>query len=210
MLAQNKAEEDARREESMLNTLTSAFNRHPDVSAATNVGDPSLQDRDLIDPGKLVRENMAGATKPPSGTKSINVEKTNTEAPGANQPAPRSDEPAADNSSATTETNTPDTQQAAPPDPNELKPTPSATNSDPQPVASNDPNELKPNVAPQDPAPAQAPAQVNEVQGGGATQAAQNGNSDPAAAQQPATDSEIAASSKHKKKKGLSKIIPGK
>jgi hypothetical protein len=51
---------------------------------------------------------------------------------------------------------------------------------------------------------------VNELQTGDPAPAAQNGNADAAAGQQPATDSEIAASSKHKKKKGLSKIIPGK
>jgi hypothetical protein len=51
---------------------------------------------------------------------------------------------------------------------------------------------------------------VNELQTGDPDPAAQNGNADSAAGQQPATDSEIAASSKHKKKKGLSKIIPGR
>lgn len=207
MLAQNKAEEDARRQESMLSSVTSAFNRHPDISAATTVGDPSLQDRDLVDAGKLVRETMADMGK--AGTQSVSVKTTGTGEPGANQPAPRSDEPAPEPSSSANEAQAPDTQQSAQPNSNELKPTPSAANSDPQPPGS-DPNELKPNVA-QDPAPAQAPAQVNELQTGDSAPTAQNGNAEASAGgQQPATDSEIAASSKHKKKKGLAKIIPGK
>jgi outer membrane protein assembly factor BamD len=203
-LAQNKAEQEARRQESMLSSLTSTFNRHPDVSAATTVGDPTLQDRDLIDAGKLVRETMAEAAKSASGTQSVSLKTTGTEVPGANQPAPRSDDPTTNALTAAGDSSA----QPAQPDPNELKPTPAATNSDPQPLAASDPNELKPNVA-QDPAPAQAPAQVNELQTGDPAQAAQNGNADAAAAQQPASDSDI-ASSKHKKKKGLSKIIPGK
>lgn len=209
MLAQNKAEEDSRRQESMVSALTSVVNRHPDVSATTRVGDPSLQDRDLVDPGKLVRQTMADATKAGSGTQSLSVKTTNTDVPGASQPAPRSDEPAPESSSSTNEMQAPDVQQPAQPNTNGLKPTPSATNSDPPPPGS-DPNELKPNVA-QDPAPAQAPAQVNELQAGDPASTGQNGNAEASAGgQQPATDSEIAASSKHKKKKGLSKIIPGK
>jgi hypothetical protein len=67
-----------------------------------------------------------------------------------------------------------------------------------------DPNELKPDVAPTD-QPAPAPAQVNEVQQGasGTPQASANSSS----SQDLADDKDI-ASSKHKKKKGLSKIIP--
>jgi hypothetical protein len=67
-----------------------------------------------------------------------------------------------------------------------------------------DPNELKPDVAATDP-PAQAPGQVNDLQAGngGTPQASANGTS----SQELADDKDI-ASSKHKKKKGLSKIIP--
>jgi hypothetical protein len=61
---------------------------------------------------------------------------------------------------------------------------------------------LKPDVAPTD-QPAQAPTQVNEIgqTPSGSPQAAG------AASQEMASDQDI-ASSKHKKKKGLSKIIP--
>jgi len=76
--------------------------------------------------------------------------------------------------------------------------------SDPNTAASApDPNELKPNVAPSD-TPAPAPAQVNEIQPGAASAPQAAGG---ASSQDLASDKDI-ASSKHKKKKGLSKIIP--
>jgi hypothetical protein len=80
------------------------------------------------------------------------------------------------------------------------------SNSDAQAAGVTDPNELKPNVA-QDAPPAPAPAQVNELQGGDPAQASANGAAASAAGQEPADDNAI-ASSKHKKKKGLHKVIP--
>ena len=89
------------------------------------------------------------------------------------------------------------------PDPNELKPS-AAAGSDPSTAAAvPDPNELKPDAATTD-TPAQAPAQVNEIQQGAATNPQAAGD---ASSQDLASDKDI-ASSKHKKKKGLSKIIP--
>jgi outer membrane protein assembly factor BamD len=209
MLAQNKAEEDARKRESTTAAVMSAVERHPDVSAATTYGDPSLQDQDLVDPGRIVKQAIAGAAKPSPGRESLSVQTANVN-PGANQPAPRSDAPPTETGAADSST-----QQPAQPDLNEMKTAPEATNSDPQPPAASDPNELKPNVA-QDAPPAQAPAQVNEIQNGSdpaaaaPAQAQPSGNpSSPSVAdgQQLATDSDL-ASSKHKKKKGLHKIIP--
>ena len=46
MLAQNKAEEAARREPTTMAAVMAVLSRHPDVSAATNVGEPPLQDQD--------------------------------------------------------------------------------------------------------------------------------------------------------------------
>ena len=83
-------------------------------------------------------------------------------------------------------------------DPNELKP---AEGGDPKAaITAADPNELKPEASATD-QPTPAPGQVNEIQA-----------ADPAATastpqQDMASDKDI-ASSKHKKKKGLSKIIP--
>ena len=208
MLAQNKAEEEARKQQGMMSDVMGAFGRHPDVSAAARVGDPTLQDPEPISPTGVMREMMrASAAKPASGTESVSVKTTGTDVPGENQPAPRSDTPPAETSAASTDQAQPSSeQQPAQPDPNDLKPTPATSD---QTAPANDPNELKPNVG-QDPAPAQAPAQVNEIQGDNSQQAAANGNAAATASasgQEPADDSAI-ASSKHKKKKGLHKIIP--
>jgi hypothetical protein len=208
MLAQNKAEEDARKHESMTAAVMDVVGRHPDVSSATTVGDPTLQDQDLVDPGRIVKAAIAGAGKPASGKESLSVQTANVN-PGANQPAPRSDTPPAENSAVNDETNP---LQPAQTDSNELKPAAAAANSESQPPVANDPNELKPNVA-QDAPPAQAPAQVNEIQAGDPAPQTQpsastgGGNPSVADGQQLANDSDL-ASSKHKKKKGLHKIIP--
>jgi hypothetical protein len=201
MLAQNKAEEDARRQETTLSTLTSLFNRHPDVSSATKVGDPTLQDQEPISASGIVQaaSRVAAGVKPPSGTESLSGKIVGTGDPGENAPAPRSDAPPAE---AKAEGDP--ASQPALPDPNELKPT--AQNSNPQPAGASDPNELKPNVA-QDVPPAPAPPQVNELQTGDPAQASANSDAASADGQEPADDSAI-ASSKHKKKKGLHKIIP--
>ena len=200
MLEQNKAEEAARRDETTMAAVMGAFSRHPDVSATTNVGQPTLQDQPLVDARDIVQaanDRIAGK----SSTGSVNARVVSTGAPPPSDAAPTSDNPL---------TNKPVTQAAntanAQPDPNDLSPTadpPAATN-----TAVADPNDLTPNV-PKDAAPAQAPSQVNQIGGqgtnGGGSQgdASASKNSD----QQLATDQMI-SSSKHKKKKGIGKIIP--
>jgi outer membrane protein assembly factor BamD len=194
-LALNKAEEAGRGEQTTLSRMMSGFERHPNVSPASRIGDPTLNDptpvsaRDLVQ--RAGRVAMGG-----KGTDSLSVQTVNG-TPGANEPAPRSDAaPAPDPNAA-----------PAQPDPNELKPEANAL--DPaSPAAAPDPNELKPAVAADQPAP--APAQVNEIQPGneGSAAAAQGAASN-ADSQQLADDKDL-ASSKHKKKKGLlRKVIPG-
>jgi outer membrane protein assembly factor BamD len=189
MLAQNKAEEDARKQKSITGAMMGALSRRPDVSPATNVGDPSLQDQEPI-------------AKPSSGSESLSVKTTGTGEPGENQPAPRSDTPPTDpNAALATIDPAPNPQ---PTNANEVKPS-----AEPQTDAANDPNELKPNVA-QDPAPAQAPPQVNEIQNGDPAQASANGATASQGNGQELADDNAIASSKHKKKKGLHKVIPFK
>lgn len=217
MLAQNKAEEASRHQETALGSVTEIVNRHPDVSAAATVGDPSLQDQELKSPSEVLKDSIRLASgsggKSNSGGDSVSVETVKGGIPAENQPAPRSDQPAAD--SATGNAGSGDTASnnasasdangqasAEKPDPNELKPM--ANGSDAQ--AASDPNELKPNM-PQDAPPVQAPAQVNEVTGGSQPQAAPNTAVTSADGQQLASDADM-SSSKHKKKKGLHKIIP--
>jgi outer membrane protein assembly factor BamD len=196
-LALNKAEEAGRGEQTILSHMMGTVSRRPDTSSATKVGDPTLQDQTPISASEIVQraDRVAMGTRPDS--KSVTVETTGTGAPPESEPAPRSDTPQV---ADTTQPN------QAQPDPNELKPDPPAATAQAANSAS-DPNELKPNV-PSDGAPPPAPVQVNELavngsgNGGAATPV-----SNTASNQQLATDEEI-ASSKHKKKKGLRKVIP--
>jgi len=208
-LAQNKAEDAARRQQTTMNNVMGIFQRHPDVTAATKVGEPALVDPEPISAGDIVQKAQRVAVAKTSAIDTATVTTAaGTGAPPASEPAPRSDVPA-----AVASTSDPATQPAQP-DPNELKPgagagdpnsaDPGSKNaSDPNAVAAApDPNELKPDVAPTD-QPTAAPVQVNEIQPG-ATPAA---SSDTASSQDMASDKDV-ASSKHKKKKGLSKYIP--
>jgi outer membrane protein assembly factor BamD len=195
MLAQNAAEENARHEESTMASIMGAFSKHPDVNEATTVGQPTLQDLPLVDAREL-QEAASRVIAGQAAKNSVEAQAFRTGSPGENQPAPTSDNPAQPSATAPATT----TPEAAD-DPNELKPTANAT------AAASDPNELVPNV-PQDPQPAAAPPQVNEIaqgtSGGGAKPAA---SASKGSGQELATD-EMIASSKHKKKKGLHKILP--
>jgi outer membrane protein assembly factor BamD len=199
MLAQNKAEEAARRELSTMGTMMAAFSRHPNVTPATSVGEPTLQEQDLLS-AKTLLEKTNRVLAGQAAEHSVTAQTVKDGAPTENQPAPRSDDPpkaAAANAPAA------DTK----PDPNELTPATEAK-AGAQPEAP-DPNELTPNVA-KDASPAPAPPQTNELaqdsgaKSGGATATAASGSD-----QDLATDEQV-ASSKHKKKKAWEKVIPGK
>jgi outer membrane protein assembly factor BamD len=203
-LALNKAEEAGRGEQTMLSRLMSGFEKHPDVSSATRIGDPTLNDPTPVSASVLVQQasHIAAGGK---GNDSLSVT-TIKGTPPPNEPAPRSDTPATDPAAAVNDTNATPAQ----PDPNELKPTPDATAADPTAAAAAtpDPNELKPDVPADKPQP--APAQVNEIQpGDGSSGAVTQAGPNNADGQQLADDKDL-ASSKHKKKKGLlHKVIPG-
>jgi outer membrane protein assembly factor BamD len=206
MLAQNKAEDAARRQQSTVNSFMGALQKHPNVTAATKVGEPTLVDPEPISASGIVKAAQRVAVAKTSASDTVSA-KTGTGAPPESEPAPRSDTPAPEAAS------TADLGAQATPDPNELKPGSTGTDpaasdpsiSDPKPVsAAPDPNELKPDVASAD-QPAPAPAQVNEIQPGGTPAA--SADKDSASSQELASDKDL-ASSKHKKKKGLSKYIP--
>ena len=203
MLAQNKAEEAARRERTMVGNLEGIFNKKPDVRPATTVGNPTVEESPIYSPTEIVQEAAAAAagTEKPKGA--LSVEQTGTDAPPANQPAPRSDDPA--QAATANDQNAGQNNAAQTPDPNELKPNAPDTTA----AATDDPNELKPNV-PSAEAPAPAPAQQNELDPSSAGTTAQANSADNASSGQELADDQMIASSKHKKKKGLSKIIPGK
>ena len=179
-LAQNKAEEAGRGERTMLSSAMGALGRHPDVTPATKVGDPTLTDQTPISASGLVQQaNRVAMGANSSGTKSVSVTATGTGTPPENEPAPRSDATPPETAKV------PADQGTTQPDPNELKP------------GSTDASEK----AASDPKGASDP----KTGANGTAQAPGNGNS--ASSQDLADDKEV-ASSKHKKKKGLSKIIP--
>lgn len=190
-LAQNKAEEESRQESTTVAKVMRNFQKHPDVAQAARVGEPTLTDPQVVSATSVVQE----ATRAMMGTaaaadkNSVAIETIGTGAPRPDQPAPRSDTPAPE--TATTPADNP----AAPADANELKPNVAA-----------DPNELKPNVD----ATAAPPTQVNELDPGTSGAAA----TVPKAGQgssSTADDKDIEdamSSSKHKKKKGLRKVVP--
>ncbi len=214
-VAENKAEEASRHEPSKLSKVMGTFEKHPNVAEATKVGEPTLVDP----PSMSATQVMQAATRAAMGTggasdsHSVSIE-TVKGAPGPDQPAPRSDTPATTDPAAAPNTSAPADPPAsaatAQPDPNELKPN----------VAPADPNELKPNVSDDSSQPLPPPQQVNEIQGGAAAPPA-SGTATPAAgatgkstdasassATDEADDADTTASSKHKKKKGIHKVVP--
>jgi outer membrane protein assembly factor BamD len=201
-LALNKAEEAGRGEQTMLSHMMSGFEKHPNVSSATRIGDPTLNDPTPVPASDIVKaaSRVAAGGK---GNNSLSVQ-TVRDAPTESDPVPRSDTPAPDPAAAVPDPNAAPAQ----PDPNELKPTPDAAADSAAAAAVPDPNELKPDAPADKPAP--APTQVNEIQpGNGTSPAAAQDASSNAAGQQLADDKDL-ASSKHKKKKGLlHKVIPG-
>jgi outer membrane protein assembly factor BamD len=201
-VAQNKAEEESRLEASTLDRLMSVVKRGPDVEQAAKVGDPVLVDPTPVSARQVSQDTMRqviGLTTPAKG---VTVEAVTGVAPVANEPAPRSDAPPAANADPFARPNTasaadPNELRPAGPDPNELKPS-----------GPPDPNELKPTTtasAASD-APAPPPVQINEIQ-----QAPTASGSDPDASSNSssslASDKDV-SSSKKKKKKGLKKFIP--
>jgi outer membrane protein assembly factor BamD len=195
-VAQNRREEDSRREASTYDRLMSVVKKGPDVAQAAKVGEPPL-----VDPTPIAANQEAGATAMRAmgmsrGNNQASVETVNAGTPAANEPAPRSDAPpppAADPFAHATTANAPD--------PNELTPAPPAVASKP------DPNELTPAADAQTAAasnqPLPPPVQVNELQ---QSQPSSSSAKSATPSNSLASDQDV-SSSKKKKKKGLKKII---
>ena len=186
-LAQNRAEEESRREASALDQLMSVLKKGPDVANAAKVGDPTLADPTPLSANQISGETMRKALGGPADEHGLSGEIVKGGPPGGNEPAPRSD--------ATPANSQPFARPNPAADPNELKP------------AAPDPNELKPAVESQSAASADAPApppvQLNEIQQAPAGSGAVASSS---STSELATDKDV-SSSKKKKKKGLKKIL---
>lgn len=208
-LAQNKAEEDSRRESGVMTKVLRNFSKHPDVAQASRVGDPTLVDPQPMSASQVVQEATKAMIGPPAaGSESAGVEIVGKGEPPAGQDAPRSDAPAAD---AAVDAGP---AAAAPADSNELTPNVPAANGGADADPNGGANELKPNVPDGNSQALPPPAQVNEIQAGGATQSpgqatsadGKAGEASSSSADDKADDASI-SSSKHKKKKGLKKIV---
>jgi outer membrane protein assembly factor BamD len=197
-LAQNKAEEDSRREAGTVAKVMANFQKHPDVAQAAKVGEPTLVDPQVVSATTVVQEAtraMMGTAAP--GNNSVAIETVNKGTLAPDQAAPRSDSPVPE--TAVTPADSPAAAQPAP-DANELKPNVAA-----------DPNELKPNVDNSGQTTAAPPTQVNEIDPATSSAAATGDNKTAGADSSSADDKDIDAamsSSKHKKKKGVRKIVP--
>jgi outer membrane protein assembly factor BamD len=117
-LALNKAEEGSRGEQTMLARTMGLIEKHPDVSAASKVGDPALTDPTPVSASDLVQQANRVAVGSKGGEHSATIQTTGKGEPGENQPAPRSDAPVPEKPAPAA-----DTSAQAPADPNDLKPT---------------------------------------------------------------------------------------
>jgi|CZKJ01.1.fsa_nt_gi outer membrane protein assembly factor BamD len=200
-VAQNRKEEESRRESDTLTKLMSVVKKGPDVAMAAKVGDPPL-----VDPTPVAASKDSGATAARAmglggGGNGLSVEAVKTGPPAANEPAPRSD------LAVPPVNNDPFARLNTAPDPNELKPAVPANEL--KPSGPPDPNELTPVANAQSIAagsqPLPPPVQVNEIQQGqlaSSSTATASANSSSSLA----SDQDI-SSSKKKKKKGLKKVI---
>ncbi len=173
--------------------MMSIVNKRPDTSQASRVGDPTLVDSPLTSAREVVEQASKIMTSPgaASGNNTAAVETVGHGAPPAGGEVPRSDNP-----SITAVP--PPTPDAAAQQPTETEPAPGAANAQP------DANELRPNVASDQPDKTlPAPTQVNQIDPNAPQPPAQ------ATANNPKDDDEVTfSSSKHKKKKGLRKVVP--
>jgi len=208
-VAQNQKEEDSRRGTGMFGRLLGQFNRHPDVAAATKVGDPTMVDPKAMSAtevaqaaGRALMGNSAN-----SNNNKLSVETVKGDTPPPGEPTPRSDAPPAETPAATNATTTGDTAGSAPEAPAADTRAPSV---DP---AANSIPELKPNV-PDDSGGqvAPPPQQVNEIQTPASGQPAADAKSDASSSSSSSSsnsakdDNPNVSSSKKKKKKH--RLIP--
>ena len=201
-VAQNRAEEESRREANTLDRLMGVVKKGPDTSTAAKVGEPTLVDPTPVSANQLAGETMRRALGAPAGEHGLSLETVKSGAPGPNDPAPRSDAP---QPAASADPFARPATSAA--DPNELKPT-AADPNELKPGGPPDPNELKPSVDTQSTASSAAaapPVQVNEIQQG-QSPSGDNATSSSSSASNLASDQDI-STSKKKKKKGLKKVL---
>src|SRR5438552_7894695 len=158
-VAQNKAEEDSRRESSTVVKLMHNFQKHPDVAQAARVGDPTLVDPQVVSATSVVQDATRAMMGGPAGDKnSVSIETAGKGPLAPDQPAPRSDQPPPENPAGSAAAgveiigSSPGTSSPGLASPGLTNPgvgNPAATGADAaaQAAPAQDANELKPNVA---------------------------------------------------------------
>lgn len=188
----NKKELASRQQSGVMANMLGTFEKHPDVTRAAHMGEPTMQDNPPVTAMDVVKKATTALTGD-GGENKLKVETVNGAVP-ENQAVPRSDTPAPETAAAAQ----PQPEPAAAPD----QANPSA--GDLKQNVSADPNELKPNVAP-DPNELPPPAQTNEIQAGSSSSAAPSSVSSSSSSKDDLVD---ISSSKKKKKKGLARLKP--
>jgi outer membrane protein assembly factor BamD len=230
-VAQNRAEDASRRETGMFGRMMGNFNKHPDVAQATKVGEPTLVDPNPVSATEVVQEAsraMSGSTGAAPGSNKVAGEIVGTGAAPVGEPVPRSDaapaaNPAMESSpappgqgstQAATDSAAPAGNSAAPAGTDSAGQTPVVEELKPN--VPQEANESKPNLAPdrnQSGQPLSPPPQINEIRNGNTAPGSQAGDktadgaSSSSKSEEEASPADI-SSSKHKKKKGLHKIVP--
>jgi outer membrane protein assembly factor BamD len=183
-VAESKAEEESRQNTGMMEGMLANFKKHPDVARAARVGDPSLQDEQVVSAPAMVQglqTELSAANQPSAGAQATQDLGIKTVSAGSgplpliNQPPP-----ASNNATAPAANNAKPASDGAPP---------------PAPPAQVNEVQSSPAAAPQN---AQAAQQ-------GSTATAQNAST-------PGKDNKVdkkhESTSKKKKKKGLGKLNP--
>jgi outer membrane protein assembly factor BamD len=187
----NKKEVASRQQSGVMANMLGTFEKHPDISKAARVGEPTMVDPEPVTATDVVKQ-AAQVLTGGSGDNKLKVEAVSGPVPQS-QAVPRLDAPASDSGGAPTQE---PPVPAAPEQPNP------AAASELKPNVAPDANELKPNVAP-DANDLPPPAQANEIQAGSSssTSTASSSNSSK-------DDLVDISSSKKKKRKGLGRLKP--
>jgi outer membrane protein assembly factor BamD len=87
-IAQNKAEEEGRKEQGTMGRIMGNFKGRPNVSLAAKAGEPSVEDSQMTNATQVVKD-LENAMAPPKSTATVESVKPGEERP--NDPTPRSD-----------------------------------------------------------------------------------------------------------------------
>ena len=185
-LAESKAEEESRGSSGRFHSIMSTFRKHPDVNKASEVGEPNLEEEQIVSASAVVQQLNADI-------KEASVKVGTGPAPGANQAAPTATDDG--NGSATSNAGTNSTAAGN-------SNGGASGNTGTTGGSASDSSIQSPSGGASTP-----PARTNDI--GAASNSGTQGSAQSSdSSQQQNTNDQQDSSSKKKKKKGLRKIIP--